>query len=361
MSTKKKNITQKDIAQATGLSQVAVSLALRNQPTVAPATIKLVQEAARKLGYKPNVFSQTLRASREINDKTFNGVIGVLDYNPVSDVGTSTYFAFYYNGMKQRAEELGYKIEYMTLDTPNMTAKRMSHILESRSIKGIINLPLKEGRKLPNIQWENFFTVSIGLTIEEPSFHSVAVDHFQAITQCYHKLKERGVQKIGMVYSETMNRRLHGAFTGPFLNCIKNDLPQSHDLLLSLLFEKNYRKHYQEWIQSVKPDAILAAFYGGATLVKEWNKEIDRGLEKKIKIASFNVRSESDPSIPGIDQKFEVNGANAVNILVGMMHRNEPGIPKNPLKVLTRCEWVESINDIKEIANIKVPKQKRIE
>ena len=51
--------TQKDIAREAGLSQSAVSLALRNRPEVSPATIKRVRAAARTLGVKLRVESAT--------------------------------------------------------------------------------------------------------------------------------------------------------------------------------------------------------------------------------------------------------------------------------------------------------------
>ncbi|RLC66643.1 MAG: transcriptional regulator, partial [Chloroflexi bacterium] len=50
--------TIKDIAQLLHLSVSTVSKALNDYPDVAPETKQRVQEAARSLGYRPNVIAQ---------------------------------------------------------------------------------------------------------------------------------------------------------------------------------------------------------------------------------------------------------------------------------------------------------------
>ena len=45
--------TQKDVASVAGVDQSTVSLALRGDPRISPATRRRVLEAAKKLGYKP--------------------------------------------------------------------------------------------------------------------------------------------------------------------------------------------------------------------------------------------------------------------------------------------------------------------
>ena len=56
--------TQKDIAQSLGLSQTAVSLALRNSPGISSTTVARVRAAVRRLGYRPDPMISALMAQR---------------------------------------------------------------------------------------------------------------------------------------------------------------------------------------------------------------------------------------------------------------------------------------------------------
>jgi DNA-binding LacI/PurR family transcriptional regulator len=62
------NVTLKHIADELGLSPATVSLALRNKKAgkkpLSPRTVAAVQEAARRLGYRPNVLAQNLAGQR---------------------------------------------------------------------------------------------------------------------------------------------------------------------------------------------------------------------------------------------------------------------------------------------------------
>src|SRR2546429_3086260 len=57
MSGKVEMVTMRDVAQASGFSPATVSIVLNNAPLaryIAPATKKRIEDAARKLGYRPN-------------------------------------------------------------------------------------------------------------------------------------------------------------------------------------------------------------------------------------------------------------------------------------------------------------------
>jgi LacI family transcriptional regulator len=58
-------VTQQDVARETGLSQTAVSLALRNRPDIPAATIRRVRAAARRLGYRPDPLISAPMARRQ--------------------------------------------------------------------------------------------------------------------------------------------------------------------------------------------------------------------------------------------------------------------------------------------------------
>jgi LacI family transcriptional regulator len=60
-------VTMRDVAQASGFSPATVSIVLNNAPLaryIAPTTKKRIEDAAKKLGYRPNAMARFLRSKR---------------------------------------------------------------------------------------------------------------------------------------------------------------------------------------------------------------------------------------------------------------------------------------------------------
>ena len=66
-SGKDQTVTMRDVAEDSGFSPATVSIVLNNAPLaryIAPATKKRIEEAAKKLGYRPNAMARFLRSKR---------------------------------------------------------------------------------------------------------------------------------------------------------------------------------------------------------------------------------------------------------------------------------------------------------
>lgn len=92
--------TSKDVAKAAGVSQAAVSLVLGDkwQGRVAAATADRVRDAARELGYRPNLAARNLRLGRT---RTALLVVPAL---------TNDFFARVYTGAARKAAEHGFGV-----------------------------------------------------------------------------------------------------------------------------------------------------------------------------------------------------------------------------------------------------------
>ncbi|MFI0239390.1 LacI family DNA-binding transcriptional regulator [Streptomyces sp. NPDC016845] len=92
--------TSRDVARAAGVSQAAVSLVMGDKwrGRVAPATAERVREAARELGYRPNLAARNLRMGRT---RTALLVVPAL---------TNEFFAGVYTGAARLAAEHGFGV-----------------------------------------------------------------------------------------------------------------------------------------------------------------------------------------------------------------------------------------------------------
>ena len=97
------NITAKEIAKTLGLSQAAVSLALRDKPGVSEETRKLVRETAVRMGKPFSTAMQQALTSRRISFVIF------MDHL-VSIAENTTFSSFLLKGAADRASSLGHSI-----------------------------------------------------------------------------------------------------------------------------------------------------------------------------------------------------------------------------------------------------------
>jgi DNA-binding LacI/PurR family transcriptional regulator len=125
---KKKNdaVTLKDIAKEVGVSAMAVSKALNGKGGVSAATEKKIQEAVKRLGYRPNIIAKSLRLA---NTKT----LGVV----VSD-SSHSFFASVIKGIEETAAREGYSIILCNTDQDHDKEKKAISVLINKRIDGML-------------------------------------------------------------------------------------------------------------------------------------------------------------------------------------------------------------------------------
>ena len=118
--------TQADVAKQAGVSRALVSMVFREEPNVAAASRERTLEAARELGYRPNLLARSL-ASKHAS------TIGIL----LNDI-TNPFFARMYLEVTAAAEELGYDV----LVAPGVRSiareRSLLHTLLDHQVSGLI-------------------------------------------------------------------------------------------------------------------------------------------------------------------------------------------------------------------------------
>ena len=120
-------ITIRDIAKTTGLSTATVSMVLNKAGRrIPPATHKLVEDAARRLGYSPNLQARSLRSKRTHS-------VGVL----VFDI-TDPYCGLIVRGIENSLETFGYMSVISDLQNTPRRLHQCLQMLVGRRVDGII-------------------------------------------------------------------------------------------------------------------------------------------------------------------------------------------------------------------------------
>lgn len=346
--------TTRQIAEACGLSQAAVSFALRNSPEVSKATRVRVQTIAKSMGWKPNpLVSAYMAHFRSTVQPRFRACLAWLISNP--DSGDTADFSNFdqrcYAGAASRASEIGYTIEPLWLHEPGMTGRRLSKVLKSRGIPGML-IPGIIRPKNPEELWqqldlESLAAVTIGFRNEKTPLSHVLCNVSHRVELSLNKLRELGYRRISMIVSDWYDRYLNHSLLYPFYYRERVHAPdewfKSHVFPNSRAFEHNgvvrieadekSRTGIRRWLEKHKPDAVI-----GESVV--WDVIMKMGWKVPDDIAYVSPDwSPRFPHLGGIDQRPELLGSLAVDLLWAQLLQNERGIPTIPKSLQVEGQW----------------------
>jgi len=325
-----------DIAEAVGVSRMAVSLALRNKPKVNAQTRKLIVETAKRLGYAPDP-RLAARMSLVRNTKKRERLpIAWLDLNEVPGEWRSiSYLAPYFTGARERCEELGYELQEFWVREPGMNAKRISQILFHRGIQGAIVAPPSTKIDLAHIQlnWQSMACVSFGKGIAAPRLPQVTHDYYYNIMLVLKILRRFRYRRIGVVLQRQANRRsahalqaAAGYFQSVFPNCLTppcqfDTVDVSRDALIT-------------WIQKYRPDVIV----GQDFRLVDWAQAAGFQVPEEIGVVHLGLDDDCLDWAGIFSRKRDIGEATA-NTVISLLQNNQFGLPKTVVDTVVPGFW----------------------
>ncbi len=326
--------TIRDVARAAGVGASTVSLALRNDPRLRPAMRDHVRKVASEIGYLPNATLASLMAQvRGGKNSPFQATLGFLNASDdpaiLREIPT---FREWTRGAAERARELGYSLDQFWLHDAHCSAPRLVEILQTRGIRGLIVAGLQNDGILPPSHaavWPGFSTVVIGLRPQEPPLHFTANDQFSTARHAVAALRNDGYTRIGLVISPRIDAWLEHRFRAGFFS------EENGSERLVFDFAKSERERFGRWVRSSRPDALVTLH----SEVKEWLEQSADPRLRAIALAHLD-RESSMTGWAGMDQNNYCVGATATDMVVGMLHRNELGVPEFPRATLLPSKWV---------------------
>lgn len=182
-----KRVTMADVAKKAGVSSATVSLALNSTASRIPeATAKKVREAARELGYVPDVTARALRTGS-------SQLIGF-----ISDEVTVTRFASaMVRGILDGAERAGYDVIMAETGHDSERFKKAVRVLEARGVDGII-VGMMASRRIDLPKTRRAFPVVVVNGVATGT-HSVLPDEYQAGMVAVRELISNGHERIALI------------------------------------------------------------------------------------------------------------------------------------------------------------------
>src|ERR1700722_13889172 len=335
MATPPTRPTIRDIARDTGFHYSTVSLALRDHPRIPNSTKQIICEAANELGYQPDAMLSALCAYRMTKrpPKEQTVIAWITNHRTRTGWRMSACTRDYFEGASQRATERGYRLETFWLSETGMTGQRLSRILWTRGIQGVL-LPPQEHLTTVDLAWDNLSAVTFGYTLAHPRLHLVSNHEYRTMGTLFAELEKRFYQRVGLVNLREHDKRVDNNWLAAYL--VEQTRLQPEHQLPPLVLDQWNAKTFLSWVEHHRPDAIV-------TRLPEVLRSLRRAgyrVPEDVGVA-YHSLDEKSRCLSGMKKNSLQIGIMAVDLLIDMLHRNERGSPPRPYLLMVEGSWVE--------------------
>jgi LacI family transcriptional regulator len=327
-----------EIARAAGVGKATVSLALRNDARLRPETRKQIQAIAKKMGYKSNAVVSNLMAQlRASKDPKYQATLGLVNASQERNfLQTNPTFSAVTSGLLRRSGELGYGVDEFWLREPGIDPTRLRQILRARNIHGVIVAAMIENISLArefDSVWQDLACVTVGIRPEHPAFHFACNDQFSTSYRSAKQLARLGYKKPGLVIDLHIEKVIDHRFTAGFY--AGGIFTGSKERIPVFDFAPDRLKSFSSWLSRHKPDVLVTTH----AELRNWITELGLKCPKDVGLAHLDINKGME-EWSGMNQKNDLVGSSAIDLVIGQLHRNESGTPEFPKCVMVESQWV---------------------
>lgn len=332
------HITMKTVAAEAGVTQATVSMCLANNPRIPVATRDRIRAVAEQLGYRPNPYVAALmrarRQGREHQDQPALALLNGLDNPAAWRTAAAVTVRQMWEGAMEQAAARGYRIEEFWLHQDGMKAARLSQVLRARGIHGLLLGPLSIGAPMPDLKWEDFAAVRLGVPLPTLTVTAVMNDHFFSSMKVMRECWQLGYRRPGLVMLESHPVRFQGRWSGGLL-ATASMLPGTTPVPALLLKSWTDLAPLAGWLRREKPDVLITP---SAQEVQSYLRRRGWKIPHDLGLASLACAQPGDPH-SGIFQNGRLIGATGIDTVISMLERNERGLPAQAHTLMIEGIW----------------------
>lgn len=324
------------VARLAGVSPSTVSRALRGHRLLNEETVERIRAIAARVGYRANpIISDLMRRVRSRGRLSNLGTIAYLTFNATSTAWreNSTYREFH-EGAQRRAGELGFALETIWAAEPQLQSRRLTQILHSRSIAGVIvgPRPVQPAREI--LDWSQFSAAVVGVPLPGVPLHRAGSYHLTNMEHVLAALQARGYQRPGIALLDVqVSSTDHGWLAAWEFH--QQTLP-AKQRVPRLVLGGAPEKAFGRWIQKHQPDVVIGLQDDFLAWLERLNLKVPRD------IAYARLSRPLDGQQPAGLHQFPAGiGAAAVDLVANQIFSNELGLPATPRSLLIEGHWVD--------------------
>jgi LacI family transcriptional regulator len=324
--------TLRTLAQRLNLSIATVSQALRESPRTSAATRARVQRAAAKAGYRINpLLGAALSAVRRSRHQQFQGTLALID------MPEEERFALFRReiaiGAALRARQLGFTTEDFQLG-PELSLPRVRSVIHARGIAGALFMPFNVARDLCTFDFRRLAAVQMDHSVVAPRLHTILPDHYMSMIHALERLTQRGYRRMGLCLEQQRDARLKSKWSAAFHAYFRD---YAHDPGIPTFIEPRVTQDgFLSWYRRYRPDLVI----GHVQAMVTWLEEIGTRVPAEVGFFNLNTTEATGPCA-GLDLQPRRLGAAGIETVIGMLHREEHGVPDEPQTITIEAKWVE--------------------
>lgn len=331
-------INMQRVAEAAGVSKSSVSLALRDDPRLAPATRRRVQEAAARLGYRKNPVVASLMAQLRVSQTPkFQANVALINCSPRRNLFEEPRFAEMRKGIEARLDLSGYGIDEFWVGDNMLSAQRLRQVLETRGVKGIILLTTLDSPPIfpgESAVFEDFCAVVAGFDRAAVTLNRAAGNDFHTSRAALDAAIELGFHRPGLVLDNGLDKALNRGWSAGFLAGLQDAPVTANNRPMPLFMDSPRREPFLQWLESEKPDVIIT----DQVDVMDWVKSINLRVPEDVGLIHLDLQP-GMAEWAGMRQNRELVGAAAADLVLHQLSRNEYGARDHAKLVLTESEF----------------------
>jgi len=332
-----------DIADRAGVTKTTVSLALRGDQRISAKTREKIEALAAEMGYRPNPLVASLmtqvQAGKGVSQGTKLALLAPPGNEAWSRKSPYSYGKHIYDGLRERASELGYGIDIIEPEEGQISFDSCERVMRNRGIRGVILPPYQApALRFPaEFNCDGFAVVGVGNSQRITGIHRVTHSQFRIAYELTEEALSRGYRKIGMHLSPEMNDRTGHKYPGGFFGALSDSsgfrFSNEH-----LLYAHGEDEELLRWVSDLKLDAVLTQY------PSDYEALVEAGFSVPGDLGfALLSTSEGEEFMTGCFHDPATLASAAVDLVTAQLNRNETGKPAFPKTVLTPAIWKEGI------------------
>ncbi|MBC8008613.1 MAG: hypothetical protein H7067_00775, partial [Burkholderiales bacterium] len=221
-------------------------------------------------------------------------------------------------------------LDYLKARDPGMTPARLAEIVKSRGARGVIFLMLDETPDIWRNDWSDYCVVELGGGMGSP-FNQVRVNQLGTGRRLITELLGLGYRRPGLALAASNDTR--GIWRLPFVEYYLGKPPKNQ---LKSLFGIAWTKaEFMDWWRTAKPDVVVSSDLAPL----HWLREEGVRVPEDVGFACLNLMPRQIGVVAGMDVHQDLRVTAAVNLLDGLLRRNERGRPEVALAMTMEGTW----------------------
>ncbi|MBT2444439.1 LacI family DNA-binding transcriptional regulator [Streptomyces sp. ISL-36] len=246
-----KRPTIADIARRAGVSKVAVSYALNDQPGVSDTTRAAIKAIAEELGWRPNSAARALSGARA-------QAVGLVVRRPASTLGVEPFFMEFISGIESVLSDRSYALMLQMVDSHERELEVYRRWWGERRVDGVFLVDLHtDDPRVTAIEALGLPSVAIGPPQSSGSLTSVWSDDGASVLETVRYLVALGHRRIARVAGPADLAHTAVRDTALRMACAEAGLPDPEVVHTDYTGDEGARATRRLLIAAERPTALI--------------------------------------------------------------------------------------------------------